>query len=216
METKPRYYFEKIEEFPFPKLFDVENVLEVFDKAKEMLDNFKKSKITGEVGKNVHLDGIVVIEEGAEILDGTYIAGPVYVGKNTRVGPNAYIRPYTIIGKNCQVGNREIKASILMNNVEVNHHGYIGDSILGNKVHFGAGSTTANLRFDGKNVFGNKRKIGAIVGDNSQVGVNATTLPGTFLGQNVWVYPNLAVRGFIPSNSYAKPNLKGFNIVKKS
>ena len=209
METKPNYYFEKIDEFPFPEIFQVENVLEVFDRAKEVFSNFKKSSIKGKIGANVHIEGIVVIENGAKVLDGTYIIGPVYIGRNTRIGPNAYIRPYTLIGENCQVGSREIKGSILMNNVEVNHHGYIGDSILGSKVHFGAGATTANLRFDGKEIFG-KRKIGAIVGDNSQIGVNATTLPGTFLGQNVLVYPGAVVKGFLPANSILRwmPDIK--------
>ena len=213
MSTK--YYFEKFDKFPFPEIFEADSVLDMFAVAKKRLDEFKKSDIKGNVGSNVHIEGIVVIEEGAKILDGTYIVGPAFIGKNTKVGPNAYIRPYTLIGRNCSIGNREIKGSIVMDYAEANHHGYIGDSILGYKVHFGAGVTTANLRFDGKNVFGDKRKIGAIVGDNSQVGVNAATLPGTFIGQNVWVYPGLSVRGFLKSGSYVKSASKGFEVVER-
>ena len=212
---KPEFYFKNINEFPFPEIFEVGNVLEVFDRTKEKLGNFKESRIDGIVEKNVRMEGKVILEEGAKILDGTYIVGPVYIGKNTRVGPNAYIRPYTIIGENCQVGSREIKNSVLMNNVEVNHHGYIGDSILGNKVHFGAGVVTANLRFDGKNVFEGRRKLGAVIGDNSQIGVNATTLPGTFIGPNSWIYPGVVAKGFIPENSVLKWKNSNFEIVDK-
>ena len=204
METKVDHYFKEKEKFPFPHLFNVENVLEIFEKRNELLSSFKESRIDGEVGKNVHIEGVVVIEKGAKVLNGTHIVGPVYIGRNSRVGPNAYIRPYTIIGENCQVGSREIKASILMNDVEVNHHGYIGDSILGYKAHFGAGATTANLMFNGKEVIPGRRKLGAIVGDNVQVGVNATLLPGTFVGANSWVYPGVSVKGFVPSNSILK------------
>ncbi len=204
METKPSYYFKKIEEFPFPEIFNVENVLEVFGKRDELLSSFNESKIEGVLEKNVYIEGNVVIEKGAKVLDGTYIIGPAYIGENSRIGPNAYIRPFTIIGKNCQVGSREIKASILMNEVEVNHHGYIGDSILGHKAHFGAGATTANLRFDGREIVEGRRKLGAIIGDNSQIGVNATLLPGTFVGADSWIYPGAVVKGFIPSNSILK------------
>jgi NDP-sugar pyrophosphorylase family protein len=203
MKTEVDYYFKK-REFPFKEIFEVENVLQIFEKAKEILDRFKESNIKGDVGKNVHIEGIVIVEEGAKILDGTYIVGPVYIGKNSRVGPNAYIRPYTLVGENCQIGGREIKGSILMDNVEVNHHGYIGDSILGYKAHFGAGVTTANLRFDGKNVVDERRKLGAVVGDNVQVGVNSTLLPGTFIGNGSWVYPGAVVKGFVPANSIVK------------
>ena len=204
METKVNYYFNKTEEFPFPEIFSVGSVIEVFDKVKKVLDKFSESKIKGKVEENVHIEDVVIIEEGAKVLGGSRIIGPAYIGKNSRVGPNAFIRPYTIIGENCQVGSREIKASILMNYVEVNHHGYIGDSILGYKVHFGAGATTANLRFDGGDIIPGRRKLGAIVGDYSQVGVNATLLPGTFVGVNSWIYPSVSVKGFIPSNSILK------------
>ncbi len=204
VKHKVEYYFKEKDEFPFPQLFEVETVLSIFEKRNELLSSFKEPRIEGEVGKNVHIEGVVIVEKGAKVLDGTHIIGPAYIGENSRIGPNAYIRPYTIIGKNCQVGSREIKASILMNNVEVNHHGYIGDSILGHKAHFGAGASVANLRFDGKEILPGRRKLGAIVGDGVQVGVNATLTPGTFVGANSWIYPGIGVKGFVPSNSILK------------
>ena len=46
-----------------------------------------------------------------------------------------------IIGGGCVIGNStEIKNAILFDRVQVPHFNYIGDSILGSKAHFGAGS----------------------------------------------------------------------------
>ena len=92
-----------------------------------------------------------------------------------------------------------------MNGVRADHFGYVGDSILGDKSHLGAGVVTANFRFDGKEVKDTgMRKFGLVIGDNSHVGVNATLFPGTFIGQNTWIYPAAIVRGFVPENSILK------------
>ena len=205
MSAKPDFYFKKIKEFPFPEIFDVKNVWEILKKKDEVLSKFKKSEIKGTMGKNVHFEGIVIIEQGSRILHNSIIEGPVYIGKNCTIGPSAHIRGGTIIGDNCKVGKAEIKGSVVMNNVRADHFGYIGDSILGDNSHLGAGAVTANFRFDNKNVEKTElRKFGVVLGDNSQIGVNATTLPGTFIGPNSWIYPASIVRDFIPENSILK------------
>ncbi|MCD6575858.1 MAG: glucose-1-phosphate thymidylyltransferase [Nanoarchaeota archaeon] len=213
MERDVKYYFKKVEDFPFPEIFKVDDVIKVLDEKDKLLSKFKESEIKGTMGKNVHFEGVVILEEGARVLHNSIIIGPVYVGKNTVVGPDAHIRSGTIIGNNCKIGKTEIKGSVIMNNVRADHFGYVGDSILGDSSHLGAGAVTANFRFDGKETFG-RRKLGAIVGDNTQVGVNATTLPGTFIGSNSWIYPGVVVRGFVPENSILKwkPN---YEIVEK-
>lgn len=215
MKTNPDYYFKKINEFPFPEIFEVETVWEILEVKNKILSNFKNTEIKGTLGKNVHFEGIVVIEKGARILQNSVLKGPVYVGENSVIGPNAYIRKNTIIGKNCKIGSGEVKGSIIMNNVRADHFGYIGDSILGDSSHIGAGVVTTNLRFDNKNIKENIRKYGVVLGDNSNLGSNTTTLPGTFIGPNSWVYPGVILKGFVPDSSIVKYK-PGYNIVEKN
>ncbi len=51
--------------------------------------------------------------------------------------------------------------------------------------------------------------IGVILGDNSRVGSNSTTSPGTFIGKYTWIYPHTCVHGFIPElkKVYDKQNM---------
>ena len=119
---------------------------------------------------------------------GTYFEGPVIIGNNCTVGPNCYIRGCTTIADNCKIGQGvEIKNSIIMENTNICHLSYVGDSVIGSDVNLGAGFITANLRHDGKNVqskvkgklFDTKlEKLGAIVGDGVKTGINTAVLPG--------------------------------------
>ncbi len=80
----------------------------------------------------------------------------------------------------------------------------MGDSILGKGVNLGAGVKLSNvrndggevfLRLDGKRVPSGLRKFGAILGENTQLGCNAVTNPGTVLGCSSVVWPNVTVTG---------------------
>lgn len=206
MEMSPKYYFKKIKEFPFPEIFNVKNVWEALIKKDEILSKFENSRMKGSLGKNVHFEKVVIVEEGSRVLHNSIIEGPVYIGKNCVIGPSAHIRKNTIIGNNCKIGKTEVKGCVIMNNVRADHFGYVGDSILGDSSHFGAGVVVANLRFDGRNVIGNLRKFGAVVGDNTQIGANATIFPKTFIGPNCWIYPGVCVKGFVPKNKIVKQN----------
>jgi bifunctional UDP-N-acetylglucosamine pyrophosphorylase/glucosamine-1-phosphate N-acetyltransferase len=90
------------------------------------------------------------------------------------------------------VGNAvEIKNSIIMENTNVSHLSYVGDSILGSNCNIAAGTNIANLRFDNKNVKttiknkkidSGRRKLGAIVGDSVKTGINSSLSPGVKIG----------------------------------
>jgi bifunctional UDP-N-acetylglucosamine pyrophosphorylase/glucosamine-1-phosphate N-acetyltransferase len=159
----------------------------------------KKSdgKIDGFVGENVTLKGNVVVGKNSTILPGSYIEGPVVIGSNCKIGPNCYIRPYTSIGNDCHVGNAcEVKNSIVMDNSNVPHQNYVGDSIIGCNCNLGAGTKIANLRLDKKNVYvvlnGKKldtkrRKLGVVTGDNVQMGINSMANIGTIIGNDVFI-----------------------------
>ena len=156
--------------------------------ANEILIHKIKGSIKGEVEKGVTLKGEVVIGKGTIVRAGAYIEGPVIIGENCSIGPNCYIRAGTFIGDNCLVGNAsEVKNSILMKGTHVGHLSYVGDSVFGENVNLGASTITANLRHDnnpvkshvkGALVSTQRRKLGAILGDNVHTGIHTTIYPG--------------------------------------
>jgi len=147
-----------------------------------------ESQISGVVEKNVQLNGSVSVGEGTQIKSGAYIEGPVVIGKNCEIGPNCFIRRNTAIGDNCRIGQGvEIKNSIIMNNTNICHLSYVGDSVIGENVNLGAGFITANVRHDGKNVLSSIKgklvdtgleKFGVVVADNVKTGINTSVYPG--------------------------------------
>jgi len=179
--------------------------------ANEEILNSIERKIDGMVEENVTIKGEVVVGKGSIIMNGSYIEGPAVIGKNCKIGPNCYIRPYTSIRDNCHIGNAsEIKNSIIMDNSNVPHQNYVGDSVIGQNCNLGAGTKIANLRMDKKNikVFLNgkkidtkRRKLGAIIGDNVQTGINAMINVGTIIGNDVFIGPGAIARGEIKPNA---------------
>ena len=160
------------------------------------------------VGENVW------IAKDAKVFDSAYINGPVIIDHGAEVRHCAFIRGNAIVGKNCVVGNStELKNVILFNNVQVPHYNYVGDSILGYKSHMGAGSITSNVKSDKTNVtimIGDDKietglkKMGAMLGNNVEVGCNSVLNPGTVIGQHTNVYPLSMVRGYVPPKSIYK------------
>ncbi len=163
-----------------------------------LVSEIKKSDIKGKVEKNVVIKGNLKVGKGTEILSGTYIKGNVVIGENCNIGPNCYLRGDTSIGKGCHIGQAvEIKNSIIMDNAKVPHLSYVGDSVIGENSNLGAGTITANLKHDNKNVrsFVNnkivdtgRRKFGAIIADNVHAGINTVIYPG----RKIWPEVNTA------------------------
>ena len=156
----------------------------------------------------------VWISQTATVAKDANLYGPLIVGHNTEIRHNAFIRGNVIIGENCVVGNStEIKNSILLNHVQVPHYNYVGDSILGNYAHLGAGVVLSNLKsskdrvFIGREVATSLRKVGAFLGDHSEVGCNSVLNPGTVVGRNSVIYPVSCIMGVIPENSIVKTEL---------
>jgi UDP-N-acetylglucosamine diphosphorylase/glucosamine-1-phosphate N-acetyltransferase len=161
------------------------------------------TSVEGKVEPGVRISGPLHMGKGSVVRSGSYIEGPVWVGENVTLGPNCYIRPYTSIDDGCHVGNGcELKASVLFREVHVAHLSYVGDSILCHRVNLGAGSVTANLRLDEKNVkmtVNGKRldtglkKLGSIIGSDSKIGVNVSVNPGVKIGPRAMVFPGRVV-----------------------
>ncbi|MFW9809319.1 MAG: bifunctional sugar-1-phosphate nucleotidylyltransferase/acetyltransferase [Candidatus Thorarchaeota archaeon] len=171
---------------------DIGKPWDLLEANKQILEN-EKRRIEGTVEDGAVIKGNSVVEKGAVIKSGAYIEGPVFIGENTVVGPNCYIRAYTSLGKKVKIGNAvEIKNSIIMDETNVGHLSYVGDSIIGQRSNFGAGTITANLRHDNRSIFvsvkgkrfnSKRRKLGAIIGDDVKTGIGTSISPGIVMHQ---------------------------------
>ena len=193
-------------EYPWEMLNKI-NFL-ILSLCKQGLDGFTEIKPNVFVGKDV------------SIADTATIEAPAIIGHGTEIRPGAYIRGNVITGENCVLGNSsEFKNCILLDKVQAPHYNYVGDSVLGNKAHMGAGSICSNLKSDGKNVVihgqtdikTGLRKIGGILADGADIGCGCVINPGTVIGKSTSVYPLTALRGVYPENSIVKAQ----NIVVK-
>jgi NDP-sugar pyrophosphorylase family protein len=166
------------------------------------------------VPPGVHLEGFVHLDRTVKLPSYATIIGPVWIGARTEIRPGAFIRGNVIVGEDCVLGNAcEFKHCLLMDRVQVPHFSYVGDSILGNGAHFGAGVICSNLRLDQQEVMvklpaatlaTGLRKFGAIVGDQAEVGCNAVLQPGTLLGPRSLVMPLTAFGGYLPAATIAR------------
>ena len=166
-----------------------------------------KVQNSGEVEENVVMKGVVAIGKNTVVKSGSYIVGPVIIGQNCEIGPNCYIRPYTAIGDSCHIGGAvEVKNCIIMRGSKLPHHNYVGDSIIGEECNFGAGTKIANLRLDKKEIWvadinTGRRKLGAIIGDRVETGINASINVGSMIGNNTFIGPGALASGVILPNS---------------
>lgn len=192
----------------------------------EVLDGIKEFILA--LGETLPADEYDHPEEGvwiardAKVFASAYLGSPCIIDHGAEVRQCAFIRGSALVGKNCVVGNStELKNVILFDNVQVPHYNYVGDSVLGYKSHMGAGSITSNVKSDKTLVVvkdpegaieTGRKKFGAILGDNVEVGCNSVLNPGTVIGRCSNVYPTSCVRGVIPANSIYKDK---DNIVSK-
>ena len=161
----------------------------------------------GEIENNVVIKGNVAIGKNTLVRSGSYIVGPVIIGDGCDIGPNCYIRPSTTIGDNCHIGSAvEVKNSIIMKGSKIPHHNYVGDSIIAEECNLGAGTKIANLKLDKQTIVvgeinTGRRKLGAIIGDQVEVGINASINVGCVIGNNTRIGPGAIVYGIIAPNS---------------
>ena len=196
---------------------DSEYPWEILPNIKDYIKALVESGIEGFA---VLKDGVLV-GENVKIHPSAVIEAPAVIGHGTEIRPGAYIRGNVITGENCVLGNSsEFKNAVLLNGVQVPHYNYVGDSVLGNKAHMGAGSICSNLKSDKSNIVihGSEnietglRKIGAILADGADIGCGCILNPGTVIGKNTTVYPLTSVRGVIDDGMIVKSM---DNIVKR-
>ena len=190
--------FLDLSQFAYPELFDgCENVWDALKKIADLAKSHAK-------------DGKPVVGKRTVIEDGAIIKGPAIIGRDCDIRANAYIRGNVIVGDGCVLGNAcEFKNCALFNGATVPHFSYVGDSILGHKAHLGAGVILSNVKSVAGNVIVESkdtglRKFGAIIGDRAEIGCNCVLNPGSIIGRNSILYPNILWRGVCPADSIIK------------
>jgi bifunctional UDP-N-acetylglucosamine pyrophosphorylase/glucosamine-1-phosphate N-acetyltransferase len=162
------------------------------------------------IAKHATINGNVYIEEGVTIMEGASIKGPCYIGKNAYVGSNAVVRNNTVIEENAVVGSyMEMKNVLLMKN-STTHTGVIEDSIIGRDCRIAAGMITANVRLDRDNILSivkeekvdtGRKTFGILLGNNGNLAVRITTMPGVIIGNDVIIGPSTTVMKNIKSHT---------------
>lgn len=177
------------------------------------------SQIGDYIKNGIKKDGLreifpeVYVAPDVKIAKTADITGPTVILSGAEIRPGAFIRGKAFIGKGCVVGNScEVKNALLFDRAQIPHYNYVGDSILGTKAHLGAGAITSNLKSLGTPVAIHStpeiqtglRKLGAILGDNVEVGAGCVLNPGTIIGRGSVIYPLTSLRGIIPPGVIVK------------
>jgi len=211
-----------LEGFAHRDLFD--GVGNAWEALGERLEAYVRERardaLEGEVEPGAHVFGPVYLAPGARIEAGAYVRGPAVLGPGTVVRHGAYLRENVLAGRDVILGHdTEVKNAVFLDQASAGHFNYVGDSILGRRVNLGAGVKLANFRVfpgdvkvlhpEGRLVDTGILKIGAILGDDVQIGCNAVTAPGTIIGRRTIVYALASVKGTVPAGSILayKPDL---------
>ncbi|HUQ40077.1 MAG TPA: sugar phosphate nucleotidyltransferase [Acidimicrobiales bacterium] len=87
-------------------------------------------RIDGVVDEQSRIEGRVVIEPGAEIVNST-VRGPAAIGAGTRV-VDSYVGPFSAIAHDCEILNSEIDHSVVLEGSRITDAGdRIVDSLIG-------------------------------------------------------------------------------------
>lgn len=212
------------------------NDFSLIDSKQYLSDPPSKIMLTGEnpvfVHTSAHVDhcfintenGPVLIDANAQIMSGAMLRGPVYIGERAIVKMGTTLYEGSNIGHHCVVGG-EIKNSIFHANSNKSHHGYIGDSYIGEWCNLGAGTSCSNL----KNTAGKikiwdmhkkafrlaNEKAGVFMGDFVRTAINTTINSGSVFGAFANVFTQSALTPkFIPPFSWSSETNHKYEIEK--
>ena len=155
----------------------------------------------------------ILIGKNVTISENSKIISPAIIGHESEIRPGAYIRGNVITGTGCVIGNSsEIKNAVILDYAQIPHFNYVGDSVIGNFAHMGAGAVCSNLKSDKSLVVVNSdspintglKKLGAVLADCTEVGCGCVLNPGTVVCKNSRIYPLTSVRGVVVPNAIMK------------
>lgn len=199
------------------KTNSIKHPWDLFSVVEELMKDINQDiSENAEIADSAEINGDVVIKDGATVYENAVIKGPAYIGENAVIGNNAFIRDHSVIESDVTIGaNAEVKNSIFQPDSSV-HSGFIGDSIIGRNTKIGAGIVTANREFreNGERpeiksdlirkdyeMNTGRTYLGAVIGDNVDIGVNVSLMPGVQIGSDAKVGPGTVVHENIDNNS---------------
>ena len=162
----------------------------------------KKAKI----GSNVAIQPFAVVEDDAEIGDGTVLYPHAYVGKRVKIGQNCTLYPNTTVREDCVLGNRVILQSGAV--IGGDGFGYItqngkhskvlqtGNVVLQDDVEIGCNTCIDRATVD-STIVGKGTKIDNLVhlGHNDILGENCLVVAHVGISGSVTVGNNVTFAG---------------------
>ena len=157
-------------------------------------------------------DGPIYIGQGAHIMEGALLRGPLFIANNSVIKMGAKIYGGTTIGPYCKAGG-EIGNSVMMGYSNKGHDGFMGNSVLGYWCNIGADTNTSNLKnnYDQVRLWNYDQErfahtdlqfCGLIMGDHSKCAINTMFNTGTVVGVSANVFGAGFPKNFIPSFSW--------------
>jgi len=154
---------------------------------------------TAKVHPNVVLDathGAIRVEANATIRPQAVLVGPCWIGQDSIIYEHSLIKMNTAIGPMCKIGG-EVGGTIFQGFSNKCHEGHLGDSIIGEWVNFGSGTTNSNLLntygdvvvqdLSGKRHKTGRAYVGCFVGDHVKFGICSKIMTGTFIGTGAMI-----------------------------
>ncbi|UCE73531.1 MAG: NTP transferase domain-containing protein [Methanomassiliicoccales archaeon] len=163
-----------------------------------------KIGVAGNIEEGAIIKGQVSIGDGSVIRSGSYIVGPVVIGKGCEIGPNVCIYPSTSIGDNVSIQPFcMVKHSVLMNDVQIGSSSTISNSVIGDGVRIGSHFTTNNdeALVQIESGYHSVANIGAIIGEDSDIGDLVNVRPGMIMGARCKVSSSIVLEGSLPNRS---------------
>lgn len=142
--------------------------------------------------------GPIFIDEGAEVMEGSMLRGPLYIGKHTVLKMGAKCYGPSSFSEDCRVGG-ETSNVVFHAHSNKGHDGFLGNAVVGSWVNFGADSNCSNLKnnystisisndLDRNEYNTGLTFCGALVGDHAKFGINTMLNTGTYIGVGANVF----------------------------
>jgi bifunctional UDP-N-acetylglucosamine pyrophosphorylase/glucosamine-1-phosphate N-acetyltransferase len=183
----------------------------------------KRIAPSARIAASAVIDDRVIIDENVRVFEHAVIRGPAYIGKNSIIGNNVMVRGGTSLGENCVLGFSTEVSHCVIGDHTWTHMNFLGDSIISDNCSFGAGTITANLRFDEAEVqvqVGDNRlsagtsHFGMIMAEDCRTGCNAVLSPGVKIGPNSVVGAGVVLKEDLLPNKVALQQKDAYRIVE--
>lgn len=148
----------------------------------------------------------IYVGKNARVFDFSIIEEPAFIGDGVIVGSYSQVRGGSVLEAGAEAQRyADIKNSCIGEGTHI-HSGFIGDSVIGENVRIGANFIVANRRLDrgeikvevkGEKVNTQKTSMGVFIGNNSQIGINVSAMPGTVMKEGACIYPNKQISGYV-------------------